>query len=75
MAIKLNVDQTAEVVANCKKVMNSDILDLFQSVAGKLAEAGDNEVSAQLLECCKTSRLLSTLSQNQQQLLLKSLRK
>ena len=48
MAIKLNVDQTAEVVANCKKVMNSDILDLFQSVAGKLAEAGDNEVSAQL---------------------------
>ena len=38
MAIKLNVDQTAEVVANCKKVMNS---------------AGDNEVSAQLLECCK----------------------
>ena len=53
MAIKLNVDQTAETVANCKKVMNSDILDLFQSVAGKLAEAGDNEVSAQLLECCK----------------------
>ena len=52
MAIKLNVDQTAEVVANCKKVMNSDILDLFQSVAGKLAEAGDNEVSAQHLECC-----------------------
>ena len=53
MAINLNVDQTAEAVVNCKKMMNSDILDLFQGVAGKLAEAGDNEVAEQLLECCK----------------------
>ena len=49
MAIKLNVDQTAEVVANCKKVMNSDILDLFQSVAGKLAEAGDISTAFRVL--------------------------
>lgn len=53
MAINLNVEQTAEAVANCKKLMNSDILDLFQSVAEKINEAGDNEVKDQLLECCK----------------------
>lgn len=42
MAVKITVDRAAEVVAMCKKIQNSDILDLFQGVASKLEEAGVN---------------------------------
>lgn len=63
MAVKITVDRAAEVVAMCKKIQNSDILDLFQGVASKLEEAGVNAVTEQIFESCKTSRQHSTLTQ------------
>lgn len=53
MAVKITVDRAAEVVAMCKKIQNSDILDLFQGVASKLEEAGVNAVTEQIFESCK----------------------
>ena len=53
MAVKITVDRAAEVIAMCKKIQNSDILDLFQGVASKLEEAGVNAVTEQIFESCK----------------------